>query len=93
VVLCDSPYSVAEGSDAIVVITEWNEVKHLDLARIKKLMRQAVIIDGRNIYDPASVMEMGFVYHGVGRSIDQKAARIIPPVGAQGSRRAAQRRA
>ncbi len=58
---------MAEGSDALVVATEWNEFKQLDMARIKSLMRQPVLIDGRNIYDPAEMRGMGFVYYGVGR--------------------------
>ena len=56
--------------DALVVVTEWNEFKNLDLARIHDLMRQPVIIDGRNIYDPERVREFGFHYRGVGRGYD-----------------------
>ncbi|MFB0538174.1 MAG: UDP-glucose/GDP-mannose dehydrogenase family protein [Anaerolineae bacterium] len=62
-----NPYEVAEGSDALVVITEWNEFKHLDMARIKKAMRQPIIIDGRNIYDVEAMQSLGFVYRGMGR--------------------------
>ena len=70
VTLCSDPYELAQGCDAIVVITEWNEFKHLDMARIKPLMRQPVLIDGRNIYDPEAVQELGFVYRGMGRGFD-----------------------
>jgi UDPglucose 6-dehydrogenase len=63
----DDPYALAEGCDALVVLTEWNEFKHLDLVRIRELMNQPVLIDGRNIYDPAMVKEAGFYYRGVGR--------------------------
>ena len=62
------PYAVAKGADALVVVTEWNEFRNLDLARIRQSMRQPVLIDGRNIYDPAGMRELGFVYRGIGRN-------------------------
>ncbi len=68
--LADTPYTLAEGADALVVVTEWNEFKHLDLKRIKSLMRGNVLIDGRNIYDPAYMRELGFEYRGMGRGYD-----------------------
>ncbi len=61
------PYALAHGADALVVITEWNEFRQLDLKRLKTLMRTPVIIDGRNIYDPATVRDIGFTYQGIGR--------------------------
>lgn len=67
VTYCSSPYEVAEGSDALIVVTEWNEFRQLDMARIKGAMRQPVLIDGRNIYDPQKMREMGFIYRGIGR--------------------------
>jgi UDPglucose 6-dehydrogenase len=67
VTYCTSAYEVAEGSDALVVMTEWNEFKHLDMARIKKAMRQPILIDGRNIYDLETMQSLGFVYRGMGR--------------------------
>ena len=51
--MCCDPYAMAEGCDALMVVTEWNEFKQLDLERVRDLMRQPVIFDGRNIYDPA----------------------------------------
>jgi len=60
-------YGVADGSDALVVVTEWNEFRNLDLDRVKASMRMPVIVDGRNIYDPASMRELGFTYRGIGR--------------------------
>jgi hypothetical protein len=60
-------YAVAAGADAIVLITEWNEFRRLDMGRVKESMRQPVLIDGRNIYDPASMREHGFTYRGIGR--------------------------
>ncbi len=68
--LSPDPYTLATGCDALVVVTEWNEFKNLDLARIHDLMRQPVIIDGRNIYDPERVREFGFHYRGIGRGYD-----------------------
>jgi UDPglucose 6-dehydrogenase len=60
--------AVARGADAIVIVTEWNEFRQLDLGRVKRLMRRPVIVDGRNIYDPAKMRELGFVYRGIGRN-------------------------
>jgi UDPglucose 6-dehydrogenase len=64
---CTDPYQVAEGADALVVATEWNEFKHLDLERVRKAMRRPVLVDGRNIYDPEAMIALGFTYRGVGR--------------------------
>ncbi len=63
----DDPYSMAKGCDALMVITEWNEFKQLDLERLKSLLKTPVIYDGRNIYDPPLMKEMGFIYRAVGR--------------------------
>jgi UDPglucose 6-dehydrogenase len=65
--LCSDPYSVAEGSDALVIMTEWNEFKNLDLQRLKDSMRQPIMVDGRNVYDPSDMQAMGFHYRGFGR--------------------------
>jgi UDPglucose 6-dehydrogenase len=67
VTLCDNPYQVAEGADALVLATEWNEFKQLDFEKIKELMATPVIMDGRNLWDPEGLMELGFIYYGVGR--------------------------
>lgn len=61
------PYALSEGCDALIVVTEWNEFKQLDLPRIRDLMRTPVLFDGRNIYDPLLMRQFGFVYRGVGR--------------------------
>ena len=64
-------YTMAEGCDALMVITEWNEFKQLDLKKVKELMKDsAVLFDGRNIYDPAQVRELGFTYRGMGRGFN-----------------------
>lgn len=64
---CAGPYEVAEGSDAIVLLTEWNQFRLLDLKRIKALLRQPIFIDLRNVYEPPQMRELGFRYCGVGR--------------------------
>lgn len=60
-------YQAVEGADLLIILTEWNEFRQLDLLEIKRLMRKPSIVDGRNIYDPKKVKEMGFSYLGVGR--------------------------
>lgn len=65
--LCRDAYEVADGADALVVVTEWNEFKQLNRERLRRLMARPVLVDGRNIYDPAEMHELGFVYHGIGR--------------------------
>ena len=64
---CRDPYEVAKGVDALVIATEWNEFKHLDLKRIRESMRRPILIDGRNIYEPERMAALGFTYRGVGR--------------------------
>ncbi len=64
---CRDPYGAAEGAEALVILTEWNEFKEMDLPRLKKLLHQPIIIDGRNIYDPAQMAQLGFTYRSVGR--------------------------
>jgi UDPglucose 6-dehydrogenase len=61
-------YATARGADALVVVTEWNEFRQLDLARVRGLMNQPVLVDGRNIYDPARMKNLGFTYRGIGRN-------------------------
>ncbi len=61
------PYAAVKESDLLIIVTEWNEFRQLDLRKIKSLMRNPVILDGRNIYDPATTKMLGFTYVGVGR--------------------------
>jgi UDPglucose 6-dehydrogenase len=64
----EDAYDVAAGADALVVVTEWNEFRLLDMGRVKKSMKEeAVVIDGRNIYDPPVMRGLGFTYRGIGR--------------------------
>lgn len=67
VTFCKDSYETAEGCDVLIIVTEWNEFRQLDLADIKKRMRQPCLLDGRNIYDPAKARKLGFTYQGVGR--------------------------
>ena len=64
---CRDPYSVAKDSDCLVIVTEWNEFKKLDLKKIKKLMKQPLVVDGRNIFESVKLKRLGFKYVGMGR--------------------------
>jgi UDPglucose 6-dehydrogenase len=61
-------YAAAEGAECLVVLTEWNQFKEADLGKIKKLMKKAAVVDGRNIYDPKQMKKIGFEYEGIGRA-------------------------
>jgi len=61
-------YRMADGCDALIVVTPWNEFKQLDLEKVKDLLKTPVIFDGRNIYDPARMKELGFNYRAIGRA-------------------------
>lgn len=65
--MVNDPYEVVTEADAVIILTPWNEFKQLDMKRVKSLMREPILIDGRNIYDPDKMREMGFTYRGVGR--------------------------
>lgn len=65
--MADDPYHLAEGCHMIMLITEWNEFRHLDLERVRDAMAEPNLFDGRNIYDPLNMRELGFYYRGVGQ--------------------------
>lgn len=65
--LCADPYAACEGADALVICTEWQEFRSPDFAEMRRLLRQAVIVDGRNIYEPTVLRAEGFVYSAIGR--------------------------
>ncbi|KPK98948.1 MAG: UDP-glucose 6-dehydrogenase [Omnitrophica WOR_2 bacterium SM23_72] len=67
VIFCKDPYEACKASDCLLVVTEWNEFKELDFARVKRLLKRPLIFDGRNMYDPQSLKKMGFTYISVGR--------------------------
>ncbi|HET6922945.1 MAG TPA: UDP binding domain-containing protein, partial [Anaeromyxobacteraceae bacterium] len=62
------PYAAAEGADALFLVTEWNEFRQPDLARLKRAMRTPVLFDGRNVWDARKARAAGFTYYGVGRA-------------------------
>jgi len=64
---CDTAYDAVKKADAVIVTAEWGEFRELDLDRIKKAMKTPIIFDGRNIYNPKRMRELGFKYYGVGR--------------------------
>ena len=67
VTFCKDAYEVANGSDALLILTEWREFKDMNLSRVKKLLKNPLIIDGRNIFDPAKMHKLGFKYISIGR--------------------------
>jgi UDPglucose 6-dehydrogenase len=66
-VLCEHNYDCLEGSDALLILTEWQPYRHPDFQRIKRLLREAVLFDGRNLYSPEKMREQGFHYTSIGR--------------------------
>ena len=70
--ICEGVYEMADRCDALVVVTEWNEFKQLDLEKLKELLTSPVIYDGRNIYDPVLMKDLGFVYRSIGRGLNGK---------------------
>ncbi|HET9333258.1 MAG TPA: UDP-glucose/GDP-mannose dehydrogenase family protein [Gemmatimonadota bacterium] len=67
VTFADSAHDALEGADALVVVTEWNEFRFPDFERISKALKEPVVFDGRNVYDPRAMADMGFDYHSIGR--------------------------
>jgi UDPglucose 6-dehydrogenase len=75
VVLAEGPYDCVAGADALVIVTEWEAFRALDLARVKASMRQPVVVDLRNIYRPEEMAALGFAYESVGRGGAMRKAR------------------
>ena len=65
---CDDPYEVSAGADAMVILTEWNEFREIDMGKIRDLLKNPIVIDGRNIYDPEEMRQKGMSYVSIGRS-------------------------
>jgi UDPglucose 6-dehydrogenase len=83
VTYCATAYDVAKDADALLIVTEWNEFKQLNWEKIRRFMRQPVVVDGRNLYDPAELAARGFTYWGVGRGVpptllEQQGAVTLP---------------
>lgn len=66
-IYCQDEYETVEGSDALVIATEWNQFRNLNLLKIKKLLKNPIMLDLRNLYDPTTLRSLGFIYEGVGR--------------------------
>ncbi len=81
IILAQDPYDAASGADGLLLATEWNEFRALDHRRLLALMRQPLIVDGRNIWDPEALRGLGFTYFGVGRG-RRGAARATAQAGA-----------
>jgi UDPglucose 6-dehydrogenase len=64
---CDNAYAAATGAEALVVCTEWEEFRQLDLEKLRSLMAHPIVIDGRNVFDPDRMEQLGFIYKSVGR--------------------------
>jgi UDPglucose 6-dehydrogenase len=69
VVWCDDAYAATDGADAMVVLTEWNQFRGLDLERVRSLLVRPIVVDLRNIYEPADMMALGFSYTSIGRPV------------------------
>ena len=78
ITFCTDAYQVAEGADALVAVTEWNEFKSLNMLQIHRLMHRPVLIDGRNMYEAGEMSRLGFIYRGMGRGT-APAPSILPP--------------
>ena len=78
---CEDAYAAAAGAEALVLVTDWNEFKQLDMARLKAAMAYPLFIDGRNIHDPEQLRRVGFEYYGVGRGQSPEAGngRVTRP--------------
>ena len=66
-IYCPDEYETACDSDALVILTEWNQFRNLDLLKIKKLLKTPILLDLRNLYDPVTLKSLGFTYEGIGR--------------------------
>ncbi len=64
---CEDAYDAAHGADALTILTEWNEFRALDLARLQTLLARPVVVDLRNVYDPRDMAAAGFYYTSIGR--------------------------
>ncbi len=67
IIYCDSPYEAVKGADALLILTEWEEFRHLDLLKIKSSLKKPIIADGRKSLRPGKMKRMGFKYIPVGR--------------------------
>jgi UDPglucose 6-dehydrogenase len=78
VIFCENAYEVADKADALVIVTDWNEFKSLNMLRIRNSMHRPVLVDGRNIYEATEMEHLGFIYRGMGRGAT-RAPSVLPP--------------
>lgn len=78
VIFCENAYEVADKVDALVIVTDWNEFKSLNMLRIRHSMHRPILVDGRNIYEATEMESLGFIYRGMGRG-GTRAPSILPP--------------
>ena len=69
---CEEPYETLDGADAVALVTEWDVFRALDLPRVKELLKTPIMVDMRNVYDPAQMASRGFDYHSIGRPVTSK---------------------
>jgi UDPglucose 6-dehydrogenase len=72
-IYCDRPYGTLEGADGLAIVTEWQEFRRPDFEIMRRLLREPVIFDGRNLYEPKTLADLGFTYYGMGRARPQAA--------------------
>ena len=70
---CDRPYGALEGADGLAIVTEWQEFRNPDFEVMRRLMRERVLFDGRNLYEPKTPAAHGFVYYSIGRKTSRPA--------------------
>ena len=73
---CEDAFSALDGADCLAVVTEWNEFRALDLARVKSLLKTPVVVDLRNVYRPAEMRDAGFDYYSIGRAPVRAGRRV-----------------
>jgi UDPglucose 6-dehydrogenase len=69
VAFAEHGYDAAAGADALAVLTDWNEYRHPDFARLRGALARPIVVDGRNLYDPPKMTALGFEYHSIGRPL------------------------
>jgi UDPglucose 6-dehydrogenase len=72
----ETNYDALAGADALVVVTDWNEYRHPDFTRVKESLRRPLVIDGRNLYDPDKMRELGIIYYSIGRIVREQPAAV-----------------
>jgi UDPglucose 6-dehydrogenase len=77
----ENEYEAARGSDALLILTEWTQFAALDLRRVRLLLKYPIMIDGRNLYEPAAIADAGFSYHSIGRPTVHPERPEAPPPG------------